>query len=41
MKAFIKIHPSDMVAVALKPLSAGETLDVDGQKITLTEDIPQ
>ena len=41
MKAFIKIHPSDMVAVALKPLSAGETLDVDGQAVTLTEDIPQ
>lgn len=41
MKDFIKIHPSDMVAVALKPLSAGSVLDVDGQSVTLAEDIPQ
>ena len=41
MKDFIKIHPSDMVAVALKPLTAGSVLDVDGQSVTLTEDIPQ
>lgn len=41
MKDFIKIHPDDMVAVALKPLSRGAVLDVDGQSVTLTEDIPQ
>lgn len=41
MKDFIKIHPDDMVAVALKPLSRGTVLDVDGQSVTLTEDIPQ
>ena len=41
MKTFIKIHPSDLVAVALTPLSAGTTLQVDGQPVTLLEDIPQ
>lgn len=41
MKDFIKIHPGDMVAVALKPLAAGSVLDVDGQSVTLKEDIPQ
>lgn len=41
MKEFIKIHPNDNVAVALTPLSAGRTLDVDGTSVTLSEDIPQ
>ncbi|MDO4523283.1 MAG: altronate dehydratase family protein [Eubacteriales bacterium] len=41
MKDFIKIHPDDMVAVALKPLAAGSVLDVDGIEVTLIEDIPQ
>ena len=41
MKTFIKIHPSDLVAVALTPLSAGTTLQVDSQPVTLLEDIPQ
>ncbi|MDO4343894.1 MAG: altronate dehydratase family protein [Eubacteriales bacterium] len=41
MKDFIKIHPDDCVAVALKPLSAGSVLDVDGQRVMLAEDIPQ
>ena len=41
MKTFIKIHPSDLVAVALTPLSAGTTLQVEGQSVTLLEDIPQ
>ncbi len=41
MKDFMKIHPDDMVAVALKPLSAGAVLDVDGQTVALKEDIPQ
>lgn len=41
MKTFIKIHPSDLVAVALAPLSAGAALQVDGQAVTLLEDIPQ
>ncbi|MGN0314193.1 MAG: UxaA family hydrolase [Fusicatenibacter sp.] len=41
MQTFIKIHPLDKVAVALKPLSAGDVLTVDGIQITLLEDIPQ
>lgn len=41
MKEFIKIHPNDNVAVALVPLSASSTLDVDGDRVTLTEDIPR
>ena len=41
MKTFIKIHPSDLVAVALTPLCAGTKLEVGGQAVTLLEDIPQ
>ena len=41
MKEFIKIHQNDNVAVALTPLSANPTLDVDGTEVTLREDIPQ
>ncbi|MDE7171153.1 MAG: altronate dehydratase family protein [Oscillospiraceae bacterium] len=41
MKTFIKIHPSDLVAVAMMPLAAGVSLQVDGQAVTLLEDIPQ
>ena len=41
MQTFLKIHPDDKVAVALKPLSAGDVLTVDGKDITLLEDIPQ
>ncbi|MGN0250289.1 MAG: UxaA family hydrolase [Oliverpabstia sp.] len=41
MQTFLKIHPDDKVAVALKPLSAGDVLTIDGKEITLLEDIPQ
>ena len=41
MNPFFKIHPDDKVAVALKTLSAGDILNVDGSSITLLEDIPQ
>ena len=41
MEKFIMIHPADKVAVALSPLKAGTELSVDGQNITLLEDIPQ
>ncbi len=41
METFLKIHPDDKVAVALKPLSKGTTLSVDGMTVTLSEDIPQ
>ncbi len=40
MKDFIRIHPDDLVAVALTPLRAGAVLPVDGQGLTLREDIP-
>ena len=36
----IKIHPSDSVAVATKDIKAGETVNVDGNDITLKNDIP-
>jgi len=41
MKDFLKIHPGDSVAVALTALPAGSVLQVDGQAVTLREDIPQ
>ena len=41
MQDFIKINREDLVAVALKPLSKGSCLNVDGQQVTLLEDIPQ
>jgi len=39
MKALIQLHPSDNVAIAMRPLTSGETLDVEGLAITVTEDI--
>jgi len=41
MNTYIKIHPNDLVAVALAPLSAGTALQAEGQAVTLREDIPQ
>lgn len=41
MQEFIKIHPNDKVAVALKPLAANSQLNVAGETVVLTEDIPQ
>lgn len=41
MKQYIKIHPSDSVAVALAPLAAGTTIRLEGTEVTLLEDIPQ
>ena len=35
MQTFLKIHPNDKVAVALKPLSAGDVLTVGGSKIKI------
>ena len=40
MKTFLKINPADNVGVALQPLSKGEVIDVDGQRITLLTDVP-
>lgn len=41
MQNYIKIHPKDNVAVALTPLSSGTVLDLDGQPLTLADEIPQ
>ena len=40
MKDFIKINPADNVIVAIQPLSAGTTLNVDGEIVTLITDVP-
>ena len=40
MDRYIKINSADNVAVAVHPLSAGETVEVDGLRLTLAEDIP-
>jgi len=34
-------HPDDMVAVALKPLKAGETVQIAGRAVAVIDDIPQ
>lgn len=41
MREYIRIHPKDVVAVALKPLEKGKTAEIDGSTIILREDIPQ
>ena len=41
MKSFIKINPSDNVAVALVPLSKGTVIKLDDTTLTLTEGIMQ
>lgn len=41
MQDFIRIHKNDNVAVALKPLPEGSTYDVEGNSVTVTEEIPQ
>ena len=40
MNDILRITPRDMVAVALKPLKAGETVSFDGGEITLQQDLP-
>ena len=37
---YIKINKDDNVAVAISPLKAGEEIVIDGQPITLVDDIP-
>ena len=41
MKTYLQIHPKDNVAVALAPLSAGTSIELEGVSLTLAEDIPQ
>jgi altronate hydrolase len=36
----LKINPADNVAVAIEPLNVGQVLSVDGQHVTVIEDIP-
>ena len=40
MNEMVRIHPADTVAVALKPLKAGETVSWGGGEITLKDDLP-
>ena len=40
MNEAVRITDKDMVAVALKPLTAGTVTEAGGEKVTLTEDIP-
>lgn len=41
MKPYLKIHPSDLVAVALKSLEAGSGVELDGKELVLQDDVPQ
>ena len=36
----IRINPADNVAVAIQPLKAGETVNVEGTVVTVTTDVP-
>jgi altronate hydrolase len=38
--AALLVHPDDTVAVALRPLAAGETIEVAGERVTLGADVP-
>jgi len=41
MQEFIRIHEADNVAVALRPIGAGETLSAGEYQVTALEEIPQ
>lgn len=38
--SFIKINPADSVVVCLRPFTKGETIELDGNTITMLEDTP-
>ena len=40
MSEMVRITPRDMVAVALKPLKAGDTVSFGDGEITLADDLP-
>ena len=40
MTNILKINPADNVVVAIQPQSAGAVITVDGQSITVLEDVP-
>lgn len=39
MKPMIRLHPTDNVAIALAPLTAGSTITVDALNVTLLQDV--
>ncbi|MEW9122956.1 MAG: altronate dehydratase family protein [Thermotaleaceae bacterium] len=41
MKEFIKIHDADNVLVLLRDYKAGETIEVDGEKVSVKTDVPK
>lgn len=41
MKRLMKMNPRDTVAVALRPVTAGEQLEIDGLTVQAGQDIPQ
>lgn len=41
MQDMIRINETDNVAVALRPIAKGESLDIAGNKVTAREEIPQ
>ncbi|MGN7167394.1 UxaA family hydrolase [Paenibacillus cellulositrophicus] len=41
MKSLMKLNPRDSVAVALRPIQAGEPLEIDGVKLEALQEIPQ
>ena len=36
----VRIHPDDDVAVAVRPLTAGTVVEVEGARVTLVDDVP-
>src|SRR5689334_20619462 len=36
----VRVHPTDDVAVATRPLAAGTVVEVEGARVTLAEDVP-
>ncbi|MBQ8953070.1 MAG: UxaA family hydrolase, partial [Clostridia bacterium] len=40
MDRVLVIHPNDTVAVALRPLTAGQAVETGGARLTLVDDIP-
>ena len=41
MQDVIRINQEDNVAVALRPIAKGETLEIGGTQVTALEEIPQ
>ncbi len=39
-KSILKVHPADNIIVALRDLSKGEEVKMDGHTYTVSEDIP-